>query len=114
VSQSTIEKIRAARALRVTVKHMTFIGRRPTVAEFGQHIADKTPDPEVARAAITGWDGVRECDLIDGGSEDPIAFDQALWDEALPDHPEIWTEVMLALTNAVVTAMTRSEESKKN
>jgi len=109
-----IDKIRAARVLRVKVQGMTFIGKRPTVAEFGLHMHNKTPDHEAARAAITGWEGVRECDLIEGGSTDHLAFDQALWDEVLPDRPDIWSRITIALSSAVVAEMDRHKESEKN
>lgn len=94
------DKIRAARNLTIEVGGMRFFARRPTVEEYGALYRDGVKDPDIARRFITGWEGVRECDLMVGGAEELIAFDSAIWSEAISDMPEVWRAICAKLTAA--------------
>lgn len=108
------EKIRASRNLTIEVAHMKFHARRPSIEEFGAIYQEGTKDPEMARRFVTGWEGVRECDLLRGGSEEPVAYDPDLWREAVSDLPEVWREICAALVKAAKEHMDAVTENRKN
>lgn len=108
------DKIRASRNLTIRVGHMTFFARRPSIEEFGAIYQDGTRDPDMARQFVTGWEGVRECDLLRGGSEDPVAFDPELWKEAVSDMPNEWKEICAALVKSAKEHMDAVTENRKN
>ncbi len=108
------EKIRAARNLTIKVGHMTFHARRPSVEEYGAIYQAGTKDPDLARQFVTGWEGVRECDLLRGGSQDLVPYDADLWREAVSDLPEVWREICSALVKATQEHLTKTEKNKKN
>lgn len=108
------DKIRASRNLTVEVDHMKFYARRPSIEEYGALFQEGTPDPEIARRYVTGWDGVRECDLLEGGAETLVAFDSNLWKEAVSDLPVVWREICKALVAATQSHMDKVVENRKN
>jgi hypothetical protein len=59
-------------------------------------LRSETEDHEAARLAINGWSNVRERDLIKGGGDHLVDFDQTLWDaEFVQAHPLINTATMI-------------------
>lgn len=109
-----IEKIRQARVVRVTVGAMVFIAKRPTVEEFASIYRDGLKDPDIARKYVTGWEGVRECDLFKGGGDDVITFDADVWAEVIGDHPKVWGEIakcLLAATQAHIKSLGEAEKN---
>lgn len=82
-----VEKIRRAREMRVETGGFAFTVRRPTDIEMmelrgGGSIARLLP-------FVTGWDGVKEADLIAGGDPHPLPFDAAACAEWLSDRPDL-------------------------
>ena len=108
------EKIRASRALTIEVGHMKFHARRPSIEEFGAIYRDHIKDPDLARKYVTGWEGVRECDLLRGGSEEVVAFDPELWKEAVSDLPSLWREISNALFKASKDHWDAVDANRKN
>lgn len=111
---SLIDKIKAARVVTVKVDHMTFTGRRPTYEEFGIMFHEGATATNIARKFISGWSGVRERDLLPGGSDDEMSFDADLWAEAVSDMPKVWKPIRDALENAVIDSVRVAEETEKN
>lgn len=114
MSNSLVEKIKLARVLRIKVGAMTFLARRPTVEEYSILARDATRDPDIARKFVTGWEGVREVDLFAGGSEDQIAFDADLWNEAVGDLPKVWGKIVTDLIVATNDHIKKLGDVEKN
>lgn len=83
------ERIRAARRVVIEIDHMSFLGTRPSVDEFIRLYRDEARNSAIARTYIDGWVGVRECDLVAGGSEQEVSFDAELFDELIADRVDI-------------------------
>ena len=108
------EKIRASRMLTIEIGHMRFFARRPSIEEFGAIYQDGTKDPDMARRFVTGWEGVRECDLLRGGSEELVPFDADLWREAVADLPGVWRDICAALVKATRDHWDAVDINRKN
>lgn len=108
------EKIRASRVLTIKVEHMTFHARRPSIEEYGALFQDRAKDPEIAHRYVTGWEGVRERDLLPGGSEELVPFDADLWREAVSDLPGVWSEICAALVKATNDHWSAVDANRKN
>jgi len=111
---SLSERIASARKMTITVGHMTFHATRPTIEEFAALHRDKVKDPDIARRYITGWDNVLESDLLPGGSSDPVAFDPALWNEAIADMPKVWSAICAQIAAAAESFLASAGSNEKN
>jgi hypothetical protein len=111
---SLADKINQARVVTVKVDHMTFTGRRPTYEEFGALFRGQVSDPEIIRRFTTGWDGVRESDLILGGSDAVLSFDKTLFDTAIADRPKLWKPLVDAYLNATIEHQKAVDAASKN
>lgn len=90
------DKIRKARETSIKVVGFKLLILRPTDMEaVGMNYSD-TPIGEVISAVskfVIGWDGVKESDLIAGGSPDPVAFDAETFGEWIKDKPDMWEPI---------------------
>lgn len=100
MSQILIEKIRAARQQTVTVDGVVFTVRRPTDLETLQWSAGGLEQGEILRRFVIGWEGVKEADLINGGTPKPVEFDSELFMEWVADRPQTWAPLIEAITQA--------------
>jgi len=111
---SLADKIRASRKVVVTIGEIKFMGRRATAEEFARYMSAQTLDAEVARYHIYDWEGVKESDLIDGGSKDMVKFDRELFAEIIGDKPEWFGEIAkVVLADALERLKGRIENEKK-
>lgn len=115
MSQSLIEKIRRARESTVSAGGLKFTVRRPTDLEMLDiQRAGAVSQGDILARFVTGWEGVKELDLVPGGVGVPVAFDAALFAEWIADRPDLWAP----LTNAVVDSYKQHEarlaEESKN
>ena len=85
------DKIRAARTIEIKVGAITFTGTRATPEDFS--MAQGKSDAEFIRARITNWEGVKESDLIKGGSKELVPFDKDTFDEIIGEKIEWYTEI---------------------
>jgi len=85
---SIAEKIRKSREITIKVDGITFTGVRATFDEYAKYVNNSTYNGDVAKNHITGWDGVKESDILDDGSEKVILFDKEIFDEIIVDKPE--------------------------
>ena len=105
---SLIDKIRKARETTITVDGHAYTLRRPT-------------DLEAARLAVggdlldfvVGWDLV-EIDLVSGGSDVKVPFDQELFREWVADQPSVWKPLTDAVRDAYRAHAAAREEQEKN
>lgn len=85
-----VDRLRRQRELKVAIGAFTFLCRRPTAEEMVGFYRDSTPDSEVARRHVVGWEGVTEDDVVGGGVKTPLPFDAGLWAEWCADRPDFW------------------------
>lgn len=111
---SLAEKIRASRRVSIPVGKMKFLGRRPTTAEFFQMYKDGAQDVDAVIMLIDGWENVRECDLMKGGSKDLVEFDKVTFAEAIVDLPNIWQPIIEGLIKVTTEHMKLAEANEKN
>ncbi len=111
---SLADRIREQRKIIVTVGDLKFYGRRGTSEEFAKYSMDRTMDAEVARLHITGWEGVKESDLVDGGTKELIPFDRETFCEVIGDRLE-WTAAIVkaVLGDAIKRITDRAANEKK-
>lgn len=69
--------------------------------------------PEVKRYAID-WEGFRECDLVAGGSTDPVAFHSDVFAVWIEDRRDDMAAIAQALVDAVIAHETARQDSAKN
>ena len=111
---SLADKIRASRVLTIQVGDMKFFARRPSIEEFGEIYSEGVKDPALARRFVTGWENVRECDLLPGGSQELVQFSAEVWGEAVADMPHVWREICTTLTRATTEYLNRGVDDRKN
>ena len=111
---SLIDKIRAGRRFSVKVNHMTFTGERPTVEKFADMYNQGKTDCEMVRLAIDGWSGVKEKDIIKGGSNDIVDFDAELWAVVIGDMPHVWSKIAGVIADGITACSEKSEAARKN
>lgn len=109
---SLIDKLRRAREERLTVGEVTLIYRRPTALEMIELQAK--PKGRAVLPFLCGWEGVRELDLIPGGSPEPLEFDSALAVEWLTDRMDLLVPLVDAVFDAYTRHAQRQEASRKN
>lgn len=110
---SLAERLREQRKITVRVDNATFYARRATIEEFSRYSIDRTLDAEVARLHVTGWDGVKECDLIDDGSKEVIPFDREAFIEAIGDKPEWFNAIAKQVLDEAIKRLTSKAENEK-
>ena len=110
---SLADKIRESRKITVTIGDLKFTGRRATAEEFARYMQAQTLDAEVSRYHITGWDGVKESDLIDGGKADLVPFNKELFYEIIGDKPEWFGVIAKAVLEDSMRRITERIENEK-
>ncbi len=111
---SLAEKIREQRKITVKIGEITFSGTRATSEEFSKYSISQTMDAEVSRRHITGWSGVKECDLLEGGSKDLIEFNREDFDSVIGDHPEWYGVIAKAVLTDAIERISKRAGNEKN
>lgn len=112
MSTALIEKMRKARESSVAVGGFTFTYRRPTDEE-SLELRDM-PFLEVCRRFVTGWDNVKEIDLVPGGDPVPAKFSPELWAQWLADRPDFWPVIHGSVIEAYKAYAKKRDTSAKN
>lgn len=107
------DKIRAARQIEIKVGGITFTGRRATNEEFSDYYRNDVSLAEVARRHINGWAGVKESDLIPGGSDDGVKFERDLFNEVIADQQDWWMPIYQEIIRDAIERAEQKAESKK-
>lgn len=90
---SLADKIRESRRIEIPVGEIKFTAYRITDEQFRIFARDGLSGAEVCRRQVIGWDGVKESDIIDGGSDNPVKFEKQLFDLIIGDKPDWWEEL---------------------
>lgn len=97
--QALIEKIIKSRESSVKAGDFTFTVRRPTDLQaslYSGHIRQS----EILRDYVAGWKGVKESDIIPGGTADEVPFTPGLFIEWIADRPELWSKIVTEITES--------------
>jgi hypothetical protein len=116
MSASLAEKIRRARESKVEVGRFTFIITRPTDIEMALMYKSgrEANKHDVARDHVIGWAGVKEADILPGGQDEDIKFDNAAWIEWCSDDQTLWAPIYEAVIESFMEHSTNRDESAKN
>lgn len=113
---SLIERIREARKTRVAVGDFTFTVMRPTDMDV---VGLRGSDGGISNGVllerfVIGWEGVRECDVVPGGSPTPASFSRELFVEWVADRPGLWEPLVRAITEGYLAHQAELEAAAKN
>lgn len=108
---SLADKLRANRRITVKVGDATFLGTRATPEQFSRYATQASTDAEVCRVHIDGWEGVKESDLLEGGSDELIKFNRDDFSEAISEKPD-WYKPIVA--KILEDAQKRFEQRQDN
>lgn len=111
---SIADKLRAARRIKIKVGDITFTGTRATPEQFSRYATQASTDAEVCRVHIDGWENVKECDLIEGGSKDMIKFNREDFSEAIADKPEWYRPIVAEILKDAQERFQKKAENEKN
>ena len=110
---STADKLRAARRIEIKVGDLTFFGTRATPEQFSRYANQSTTDAAVCRAHIDDWAGVKESDLIEGGSKEPLKFSRDDFSEAIGEKPEWYRLIVAEILKAAQERFTERTKNEK-
>lgn len=119
MAKTLADKIKESRQIEVKVGDITFTARRATSEEMFAYYATNPDAPngvsfaEICRKHVTGWTGVKESDLIDGGAADSVPFDKSVFDDVIGDNQEWWTYIATEVLRTAQERITKQAESKK-
>lgn len=111
---SLAERIRESRKITIEVGNIKFFARRATEDETIQYHTNDTRNIDIAINHVTGWEGVKESDLIDGGSKELIQFDQDSFNEAIKDRADWALEIAKVVFNKGYERINKRAENAKN
>ncbi len=111
---SLIERIRKGRAFTITVGRWTFHARRPTDMEAGDLHRERATTGSLAARFVSGWEGMRTCDLVGGEDETPVEFDAAVWREWIVDQPNVYQAIGDRIMEVYLAHAAQLEADRKN
>jgi len=116
MSERSLEaRIYDSKQVVTTVDGMKFTAQRPTLEDLVHaRIDDKIQHPVFLRKYVNGWEGVRESDVLEGGSDALLPFNKGLFDLVVGDMPKIWKPVAEKLIKAANDFHAAQEKNSKN
>lgn len=112
---SLVEKIRKARQSSVQCGAYVFTITRPTDLDVVEmQTAGRLALKDMLARFVVGWSGVRELDLIPGGSPEPAAFSTEVFVEFVADRPHLWAPLNDAILGAYRAHEAALEAAEKN
>lgn len=118
-------KLDAAREFTVTEGGQSLTLRLPTETAMRAAVAalpsreDRSASiadlqPILMRQCVTGWAGIRPCDLLPGSVETPLAFDADLLDDVFDRWPALYDKAYGELMTRYGARMARVDAERKN
>ena len=114
IMSSIAGKLRAARRIEIKIGDISFFGTRATPEQFSRYATQSTTDSDVCRVHIDDWKGVKECDLIEGGSKEPVKFNQDDFFEAIAEKPEWYKPIVTEILRDAQERFKKKAENEKN
>jgi len=108
---SIADKLRAARKVEVSIDNITFYINRATLEQSLTYSSRQSTDASICRAHVYGWDGVKESDLIDGGSDQDVPFSADVFSEIIGEKIDWWKPLS---TKILEDSFNRLDSKKKN
>ncbi|MBP7953535.1 MAG: hypothetical protein KAZ14_00030 [Nitrosomonas sp.] len=84
------DRIREQRKVEVKIGDITLFATVSDDSDIIKYMREGTDDQEVIKSHVYGWSGVKERDLIDGGSDDIVAFDKEVFDLSIKNKIDWW------------------------
>lgn len=109
-----LKKMRRARESNVDAGGYTFTIRRPTDLEIAEMSGRATLQIDLVRDFVVGWKGVKEIDLVPGGTGVEVEFDLSVYREWIVDRPELWADISTAVMQAYQSYRETRGEAAKN
>ncbi len=110
---SLADKLRAARRIEIKVGDLTFSGTRATPEQFSRYATNSATDAEVCRLHIDDWSGVKESDIIDGGSKESLKFDRELFAELIGEKPDWYRPIVAEILKSAQERFTERAKNEK-
>lgn len=121
----TIEQLRRARRREVTIGRFTFSVEQPTELRLFGLVNDASsvdaPDARnllangrIVKAAVIGWKGVRERDIVSSGTDDEEPFRRDLFEAWIEDRPDLWNPIVDAVFDMRRAAIEARQADEKN
>lgn len=114
MSAELIRRLRQARERVVEAGGFRFRYLRPTAEDVGEMRRDRVTVIGLAKRFVIGWEGVREQDIVKGGTDAPAEFSSELWAAWCSDRPDLWSVIGQAVMDAYVEHTAQQERAKKN
>lgn len=109
-----VQRLKDDRISALSIGHITFQVRRPTDIDVANIYKDGLTTFDIARTAVTGWAGVKESDIIQGGAERQIPWNAELYAEWIKDNPQYWQPIRDHAMTAYERHASVRDEAKKN
>lgn len=110
-----IEKMRRARESSIDVDGIKLTIRRPTDMDALELSYHSTREAVLGVCQfVVGWSGVKELDLIPGGTGENVPFDAELFVEWIQDKPECWEPLIKAVRDSYQSYRQKVQDSLKN
>lgn len=115
MAKSLEERIHAARRITVPVGGWNFIIMRPTYDDMADmHSAGSITSREVVRRFVIGWEGVKELDVVPGGTGEPAEFSAGAFSAWVADQPELWSPLSTAILESFTNYISARDAAAKN
>lgn len=98
----------------IEIGDMKFHGYRPSSEEWLRYQDDRVRGVEIARRHIDGWENIRECDLIAGGSDEIVPFNSEVFSELIADRVDIGGYIIIKFREALDREFVKMDELQKN
>ena len=114
MSAILIERIRKSRQISIKIGELTLTCRRPTDLEMLELRGKEIKQGDILTRFVEGWEGMRELDLVPGGTGAPVPFSPELFAEWVADRPQSWGPICNAVIDGYRKHEADLEESLKN
>jgi|CXWL01.1.fsa_nt_gi hypothetical protein len=108
---SIIDKIKAARLTQIEAGGFTFTIRRPTALERLKLTGANSES--LLKDFVVGWSGVKEIDLVPGGTDVSVPFSAELFSEWVVDQPQLWNPIVDGILEAMKAHDARLQDDEK-
>lgn len=108
------DRIRKSRRFSFKIGDVTLFGSRASLEQALQYNNRQLSDAQICRNHIVDWDGVKESDLIDGGSDLTIPFDRDDFSEVIGNKKEWWPFAGEIVKDALDRVTERQDNQKKS
>ncbi len=107
------DRIREQRKVEVKIGGITLFATVSDDSDIIKYMREGTDDQEVIKAHVYGWAGVKESDLIEGGSDDVVEFDREVFELSIKNKVDWWSPSIEEIFTKPWKRLERKLELKK-